>query len=29
LVKILNSPDKEEVARCLDNEFAAREEDAM
>jgi hypothetical protein len=29
LVKILNSPDKEEVARCLDNQFAAREEDAM
>ena len=29
LVKILTSPDKEEVARCLDNEFAAGEEDAM
>jgi hypothetical protein len=29
LVKILNSPDKEVVARCLDNEFVAGEEDAM
>ena len=29
LVKILTSPDKEEVARCLDNQFVAREEDAM
>jgi replicative DNA helicase len=29
VVKIQNSPDKEEVARCLDNEFVAGEEDAM
>jgi hypothetical protein len=29
LVKIRTSPDEEEVARCLDNQFVAREEDAM
>jgi replicative DNA helicase len=29
VVKIPNSPDEEEVARCLDNEFVAKEEDAM
>jgi len=29
LVKIPNSPDEEEVARCLDNEFVAGEEDDM
>ena len=29
VVKIPNSPDEEEVARCLDNQFVAREEDAM
>jgi hypothetical protein len=29
LVKIQTSPDEEEVARCLDNEFVAGEEDAM
>jgi hypothetical protein len=29
LVKILNSPDKEVVARCLDNQFVAREEVSM
>ena len=29
LVKIRTSPDKEELARSLDNEFVAREEDCM
>ena len=29
LVKIRISPDKEELARSLDNEFVAREEDCM
>jgi len=29
LVKIQISPDKEEVARCLDNEFVAGEEETM
>ena len=29
LVKIPNSPDEEGVARCLNNQFVAREEDAM
>ena len=29
LVKIRTSPNKEELARSLDNEFVAREDDAM